>query len=140
MAPMTRSKIGSVSSFCFFSSSLLYSTKVVLQLDHLLLPVVDLLLQGRLREDARLLVDVLLLLLQVGLPLVELLLAAVEHLLERRLRAQPVLGLHDGALHVDDGHLHLRGRGPAEESHERRDGGCQDEAGERTHGARCVLR
>ncbi len=28
MAPRTRSKIGSVSSFCFFSSSLLYSTKV----------------------------------------------------------------------------------------------------------------
>src|ERR1700690_649084 len=28
MAPITRSKIGSVSSFCFFSSSLLYSTNV----------------------------------------------------------------------------------------------------------------
>ena len=37
-----------------------------LELDHLLLPVVDLLLEGVLREDLRLLVDVLLLLLQLG--------------------------------------------------------------------------
>ncbi len=91
----------------------------LLKLDHLLLPVVDLLLQRRLRQHRFLLVDLFLLLLKVGLALVQLLLAAVEHLLERGLRPQAVLGLHDGALDVDDGHLHLRGSGRAEERHER---------------------
>ena len=91
----------------------------LLELDHLLLPVVDLLLQRGLREHRLLLVDLFLLLLQIGLALVQLLLAAVEELLQGGLRAQPVLGLHDGALDVDDGHLRLRGGGRAEERHDR---------------------
>src|SRR5262249_30094807 len=49
------------------------------------------------------------LLLQLGLFGVELLLALVEELFERRLRAQAVLGFHHGPLHVDDGKLDLLG-------------------------------
>ena len=127
---MTFSKIGSVSSFCFFSSSLLYSTKIVLELDHLLLPVVDALLEGVLREHLRLLVDVFLLLLQVGLLLVQLLLAAVEQLLQRRLGAQAVFGLHDGALHVDDGDALLGAGGRADEHESERDHGRHEDVSE----------
>ena len=116
MAPSTRSKIGSVSSFCFFSSSLLYSTNVFWSSTICFCQSSTFFWSALLREHLRLLVDVLLLLAELLLALVQLLLAAVEELLQRRLGAQAVLRLHDGALHVDDGDLHrLRGGGRAEE-------------------------
>src|SRR5690606_32171231 len=80
-----------------------------LNLHHLALPLLDPVLQRLLAEHALLLFDVLALFLQVGLLLVVLALAAVEHLLERGLSPQPVLRLHDGALSVDDGDLRLSG-------------------------------
>ena len=108
-----------------------------LKLDHLLLPVVDLLLERGLREDLRLLVDLLLLLRELLLPLVQLLLAAVEELLQRRLRAQAVLGLHDRALDVDDGDLHGLGGGACGRGATRRTAkaAASSEAGGETHGA-----
>jgi hypothetical protein len=58
---------------------------------------------------------------------VELLLALVEKLLERRLGAQAVLRLHDGALHVDHGEFQaLRERSGGKEPQKKREGECAE--------------
>ena len=111
------SKTGSVSSFCFFSSSLLYSRKTAWRSIICFCHSSMRFCERVLRQDLRLLVDVLALALEIRLLLVELLLAAVEELLQRGLRAEPVLGARDGALDVDDPDLGLRrgDAGPEEE-------------------------
>ncbi len=78
------------------------------------------------REHARLLLDVLARPLELGLLRVELLLAPVEELLQRGLRADAVLGLHDRVLHVDDGDPGLGGGDARHGEGERHGGGAGD--------------
>lgn len=74
----------------------------LLELVELPLPVFEGPLQRLFREHLGLLLDVFFLLGQLFLPDIQLDLPALEELAQRRLGAQAVFGLHDGALHVDD--------------------------------------
>jgi hypothetical protein len=100
-----------------------------LELDHPPLPVLHPLLQRLAGEDARLLLDVLARAPELRLPGVELLLALVEELLQRRLGADAVLGLHDRVLNVDHRDLAaLRAREARGESE--RGGGGEGDSGD----------
>ena len=80
----------------------------LLEVDHLLLVVGHALLERGRGDEPLLLLDVRLLALQALLHRVELLLVRLEHGLQGVLRVAALLGLEDGALHVDHREANLR--------------------------------
>ncbi len=92
----------------------------VLQFRHALLPLGHATFEGFFRQDFGLFFDIVAGPFQFILSSIEFLLSSVEELFEGCLGAQAVFGFHDGALHVDDGDLHLCGG----------QGSCQQQDGE----------